>query len=462
LRVNKIFLVIIFLISLFSFGIIYVFNNMISLKGEKVVYIALNDSYNEAGAVVNFNNSDNDIKISSNVDNTKVGKYKIKYETEFFGIKFKNYRIVKVVDDEAPSIELKGESEVIVCPNSEYEEEGYSAYDNYDGDLTSKVVVKKKDNVISYSVVDNSSNSIIVNRKIEKKDVEIPEIKLKEGSTYNLLIGEEFIDPGYDVSDNCDKNIDVKVSGDVNVNKAGIYELLYTALDDSGNSVSIKRYVKVNEKVVNNTGVIYLTFDDGPSNGTTPKILDILDKKGIKATFFVVNHGASLDYLIKKEYDLGHSIGLHSYTHSYSKIYSSKDNYYDDLTLISNKVKNITGEDVKMIRFPGGGSNSVSKKYKKGIMSELTKEVIDKGYRYYDWNVESGDAGGAKTSEDVYNNVTSGLKNNRINIVLMHDFENNDKTIEALEDIIDYGLANGYRFDKIDMTTPMIRHRVNN
>ena len=210
-----------------------------------------------------------------------------------------------------------------------------------------------------------------------------------------------------------------------------------------------------------NTGVIYLTFDDGPSSSSTPKILDILDKKGVKATFFVVNHDSSLDYLIKRAYDAGHTIALHSYTHNYAKIYSSKENFYNDLDLISKKVESITGEKSMIMRFPGGGSNTVSRKYSKGIMSELTKEVIDKGYRYYDWNVSSGDAGGAKNSDAVYRNVVNGLRENRDNIVLMHDFANS-KTVGALEAIIDYGLANGYRFDKIDMTTPMVRHGVNN
>lgn len=168
-----------------------------------------------------------------------------------------------------------------------------------------------------------------------------------------------------------------------------------------------------------------------------------------------------MDYLIKRAYDSGHTIALHSYTHNYAKIYASKENYYADLKLISDKVEKITGEKSMIMRFPGGGSNTVSRKYQKGIMSELTKEVIEKGYRYYDWNVSSGDAGGAKNSDDVYNNVVKGLQKNRNNIVLMHDFSNS-KTVGALEAIIDYGLANGYIFDKIDMTTPMVRHGVNN
>lgn len=461
LKIKKLFLLTVFIFNLLLFSVSFLFNHMIRLNGDKVVYIVLNDVYHEEGATVNFGNDDKNIKISGEIDNTKVGRYKIKYEANVLGFNFNTYRTVEVIDEEAPYIELNGLDEIVICPNGKYEEDGYRALDNYDGDITDKVRVSEKDGIISYSVFDSSDNSFTINRYLKRIDNETPSIKLKEGSTYNVVLGNEFMDPGYTVSDNCDSNVEVSVSGSVDINKKGTYEIVYTAVDDSNNSVSIKRYVRVNEKAINNTGVIYLTFDDGPSKSSTPKILDILDKKGIKATFFIINHDDSLNYLIKREYDSGHTVGLHSYTHSYSKIYSSKENYYNDLQLISDKVERITGEKSIIIRFPGGASNTVSKKYKKGIMTELTKEVIELGYLYYDWNVSSGDAGGAKSSDEVYKNVISGLKENRINIVLMHDFSNS-KTVDALEDIIDYGLANGYRFDKIDMTTPMIRHGVNN
>ena len=129
---------------------------------------------------------------------------------------------------------------------------------------------------------------------------------------------------------------------------------------------------------------------------------------------------------------------------------------------IGNKVKNITGVESKIIRFPGGGSNTVSTQYSRGIMSVLTNEVLARGYHYFDWNIDCGDAGGSKTSTDVYNNVVNYLSHNQTNVVLMHDFQNNYKTLEALDDIIDYGLANGYTFAAIDMNTPLVRHRVNN
>ena len=93
-------------------------------------------------------------------------------------------------------------------------------------------------------------------------------------------------------------------------------------------------------------------------------------------------------------------------------------------------------------------------------MSELTKEVVNRGYKYYDWNVDSNDAGGASTSYQVYYNVISNLNKNRANMVLMHDAKVTTKG--AIRDIIHYGKANGYEFKQITMDTYMIRHGVNN
>ena len=95
-------------------------------------------------------------------------------------------------------------------------------------------------------------------------------------------------------------------------------------------------------------------------------------------------------------------------------------------------------------------------------MTVLTNTVLNDGYRYFDWNVDCGDAGGAKNSGDVYRNVVNYLNHNQTNVVLMHDFQNNYKTLNALRDIIDYGIENGYTFASLDMNTPLVRHRVNN
>ena len=185
----------------------------------------------------------------------------------------------------------------------------------------------------------------------------------------------------------------------------------------------------------------------------------MLEEKGVKATFFVTNSGP--DDLIKRAYDEGHSIGLHTASHDYSVVYKSVDSYFNDLKAVSDRVYRITGEKSMLIRFPGGSSNTISKRYSVGIMSTLTKEVLNRGYRYYDWNVDSRDAEGGKFSADeIASFVTSNLSHDRVNMVLMHDIKVTTK--DAIGKIIDYGKANGYRFEAITNYTDMVTQRVNN
>ena len=134
----------------------------------------------------------------------------------------------------------------------------------------------------------------------------------------------------------------------------------------------------------------------------------------------------------------------------------------DNFRKIQEQVYETIGKKPNIIRFPGGSSNTISKKYCVGVMTEVTKKALDEGFRYFDWNVDSDDAGHAKTRDDVYKNVTSKIKPGRENVVLMHDFSHNHKTLEALSDIIDYGLQNGYVFRKITDDTKMVTHSVNN
>ena len=164
--------------------------------------------------------------------------------------------------------------------------------------------------------------------------------------------------------------------------------------------------------------------------------------------------------MIKRIYDEGHTVALHTASHDYSYVYSSVDNYFNDLNKVANRVKNITGVDAKIIRFPGGSSNTVSRNYSNGIMSTLTGMVLDKGYRYFDWNVDAMDASSARSSSDVFYNVTGHLSGSRANVVLMHDTK--AITRDALRDIIKFGKDNGYSFSKITMDTYMVRHSVNN
>lgn len=449
-------------------------NPKLKLNGKNNITIELNSEYIEKGASTYnlFGKTDAKIKISGNVDNKKVGKYKITYKVNEGIFSKETERIIEVKDNISPEIILEGGNEVTVCPNHEFEELGYSASDNYDGDITSKVIVNTENNLIKYKVSDSSDNTIIVERKIKYEDTLTPVITLNGKTTTYIVNGTTYNEPGYNAIDNCDGDLtnNVSVTGNVDTTKNGNYLLTYTVKDSQGNEVSINRTVKVYTKVEpvknNNAsggnGIIYLTFDDGPSSSITPKVLDILKEENVKATFFVINKSDSLNYLIKRAYDEGHTIALHSSTHNYSRIYSSIDAYFNDLYTIENKVKNIIGVDTKIIRFPGGSSNTISKKYYRGIMSALVNEVTSRGYIYFDWNVGSGDAGDVKNKTQVYNNVIKGLSHSKTNVVLMHDFENNYKTLNALRDIIHYGKNNGYSFSNITSTTPQVKHSVNN
>lgn len=206
---------------------------------------------------------------------------------------------------------------------------------------------------------------------------------------------------------------------------------------------------------------IYLTFDDGPSY-LTNQILDILKKENIVATFFVI--GRSIDEYentVKRAYNEGHTIALHSYTHDYKYIYSADQNYFDDLNKIKNKIYNITGNNSRIIRLPGGSSNTVSKKYNKDIVTRITNKLNENDYYYFDWNVDSGDASGKLTKEQIYHNTISALHQGQ-NVVLMHDTSTKKTTVEALPDIIKYAKNNGYTFARITKNTRTTHHHINN
>jgi len=461
---------IIFLIFLLLFGIFYIFLiPKISLKGKNYIKVEYGTNYEEPGYSATYlgNNITDKVWTVGNVNNEKLGKYNIKYKVRKNKVTVTKERIVEIIDTVSPTIELKGKIEQDICPNIEYEEEGYTAIDNYDKDITNKVEIDKTDTEIKYKVKDSSNNETTIIRKTNRVDNSAPTITLKNGENYYIQVNSTYNEPGYTATDNCEGDLTDKVvvEGTVNTKTPGKYNITYSVEDLNKNKKTITRVVTVTNEVVTSPaikGAIYLTFDDGPSATITPKLLDILKEKDVKATFFVINHSSNLDYLIKRAYDEGHTVALHSMTHNYAKIYSSTDAYFSDLQQISDKVERITGNKSMIIRFPGGGSNTVSRHYSKGIMRTLTNEVLNRGYHYFDWNVSSGDAGDVNTSEAVYNNVTRGLSKNRANIVLMHDFENNYKTLNAISDIIDYGKENGYQFLAIDMSTALVRHSVNN
>ncbi len=229
----------------------------------------------------------------------------------------------------------------------------------------------------------------------------------------------------------------------------------------------LEKYIpKEGEKIAINPSVvsdktIYLTFDDGPSY-LTENILNTLKEENVPATFFVTSKQIE-EYKndiirMKKE---NHTVALHTSTHNYSYLYSSVDNYFNDLNDIKNKVYNIIYEESYIIRLPGGSSNTVSKKYSPGIVTQITNKLTEEGYLYYDWNIDSEDASGSLPKEKIYENVINRLHSGT-NIVLMHDAPAKKTTAESLKDIITWGKNNGYTFSKITNNTPLIHHHINN
>ena len=122
-------------------------------------------------------------------------------------------------------------------------------------------------------------------------------------------------------------------------------------------------------------------------------------------------------------------------------------------------IKEATGEYSCLLRFPGGSSNGVSR-FNPGIMTRLTQAVTEAGFYYFDWNVSSGDAGGTTDTGVVYANVIGGVSGKNISVVLQHDIKG--FSVAAVEDIIIWGLNNGYTFLPLTPNSPAIRHNVNN
>ena len=424
-----------------------------------------------------FKDVTDQVQRSGNIDTSKPGEYELEFEVDTMNGKYTKKQVIKVVDSVAPVITLEGEKEIQISYTKEYEEPGFTALDTYDGDLTENVKVSKneinsKEYNMVYEVVDFSGNKAQEVRHVIVVDDVAPEIKLNGNHNIYMNAGEEYTEAGATVIDEIDGDISdrLQIDGTVDTSKSGNYIVTYKATDDSGNEATTQRFIMVTStgKVIpqdgtmGKKGVIYLTFDDGPTLTSTPKILDILAKKGVKATFFVINFDDAKAELIKREHEEGHTVAIHGYLHTYSAIYKSEEAYIENITKMQERIQETIGVSPTITRFPGGSSNTVSRHYSTGIMRRLCFEMVSRGFTYFDWNVDSEDAGSAQSASDVYREVTTHLSKNQANVVLMHDFNENTKTINALEDIIDYGLENGYTFEVITPETQMVTHATNN
>lgn len=195
--------------------------------------------------------------------------------------------------------------------------------------------------------------------------------------------------------------------------------------------------------------VCYLTFDDGPTKENTPKILDILKRYNVKATFFCL--GKMLDAnsdIAKREYDEGHLLANHSYNHEYADLYATADSFMSEINKTEETIERITGEKpFKLIRFPGGSHNAGSYAAAK---QEYKKVLKDNGYYYADWNCLNGDAEASLRSVEQLVSRTKETAVGKNIVVLMHDAAAKTTTPEALGTIIEYLKAQGYEFKRLD------------
>ena len=201
----------------------------------------------------------------------------------------------------------------------------------------------------------------------------------------------------------------------------------------------------------NGDKMVFLTFDDGTSTTVTPKILDILDRENVKATFFVTgkvteNGGEAAKELLKREYNSGQSIGNHSYSHDYHILYPSGtlnlDNFLTEYNKNDEVLKSILGSDfsTRLWRCPGGTFSW------KG-MSSLKEYAANNNKVYIDWNSSAEDAvGSPKNADQLYDNVVKYSEGKDVVVLLMHDTYGKEESAKALPRIIQYFKSNGYKF----------------
>ena len=184
---------------------------------------------------------------------------------------------------------------------------------------------------------------------------------------------------------------------------------------------------------------VYLTFDDGPSDRVTPKILDTLEEENVKATFFIVGKSVKgRESILKRAFDDGHSIGVHSYSHEYKDIYSSPSALLEDIEKCNDVIESVTGQRSCIYRFPGGSFNRES---------ALIDAVTDAGYRYVDWNASVCDAEIANaTPADLVDAAKATSADRKTVVLLCHDSTTKKSTAAALKDIINFYRGAGYEF----------------
>ncbi|GAB6167770.1 polysaccharide deacetylase family protein [Clostridium carnis] len=211
--------------------------------------------------------------------------------------------------------------------------------------------------------------------------------------------------------------------------------------------------LRSNDEIDNNKveKVVYLTFDDGPGGKTTLQILDTLKKENVPATFFVI--GCQIkgqEETILRMKNEGHSIGLHSFSHSRNKLYHGDEGFLKEMLQAQDVLYTVTGERYNILRFPFGCNNNTYK-----LSQSLIDEIHANNLKIYDWNTDSGDGANPHASPDsILRNACNHKKDNTSVVILMHCSYANKTSAAALPGIIKHYKDEGYTFKAIDESTP--------
>lgn len=188
---------------------------------------------------------------------------------------------------------------------------------------------------------------------------------------------------------------------------------------------------------------MYLTFDDGPSCVNTLTVLDILKKRNIRATFFLVGENVRrYPEIAKRIAEEGHTIGIHCDSHDYGKLYESAESYLEDFERAHQTVLEVTGVDAKLFRFPGGSINA----YNENVQEEIAERMEALGYVYFDWNASLQDAVKNPDAETLLANAMDSILGRKKVVLLAHDVV--EETGKCLEELLD--MLPEYRMKPLD------------
>lgn len=309
MKTRTLIISIIILLTVIIISIIYTTVPRLELSGIQNMTISYREPYEEPGVILKNANTKylNKVKMEDNIENEKIGNYYVDYTLKLGTRTLKRRRNIRIIDDIPPVIKLEGNQITEISINKEYIEPGYKAIDEYDGDLTERVeVIGKVDTenygeyIIKYKVKDNSNNTVEVNRIVKVIDEETPKIVCETNYSAFEINTEKII--GCKAIDNFDGDITerIKITGEYDTSKKGIYNINYSVEDDAGNKTSTNHNIMMYESQEKTQAYVIINDQE--------EIKDILEKKEINAT--IINAKNKTEEYLKDLKEKNYQIGL--------------------------------------------------------------------------------------------------------------------------------------------------------